>query len=307
MLTETRTTTTQPANHAAPAGIAPRAQRLPADTSLGRVRLQVADLEHSLAWYQSVLGLKLLEREANAATLGTHADEPLVELRELAGARPVPRRGRLGLYHYALLLPDRPSLGAFLSHLAQTGERAGASDHLVSEALYLNDPDGLGIEVYADRPRDEWSVQSREIQMATIPLNAADLALSARNTPWEGMPAGTKMGHVHLHIGDIDVAEEFYHHGLGFDKVVWSYPGALFLSAGGYHHHLGLNTWAATSPGAGQDDARLLDWEIALPSQADVEAAGASLAAAGHQATADGNALQATDPWGTTVRLLARG
>ena len=152
MLTETRTTTTQPANHAAPAGIAPRAQRLPADTSLGRVRLQVADLERSLAWYQSVLGLKLLEREANAATLGTHADEPLVELRELAGARPVPRRGRLGLYHYALLLPDRPSLGAFLSHLAQTGERAGASDHLVSEALYLNDPDGLGIEVYADRP-----------------------------------------------------------------------------------------------------------------------------------------------------------
>ena len=143
--------------------------------------------------------------------------------------------------------------------------------------------------------------------MATIPLNAPDLALSARNTPWEGMPAGTKMGHVHLHIGDIDVAEEFYHHGLGFDKVVWSYPSALFLSAGGYHHHLGLNTWAATSPGAGADDARLLDWEITLPSQANVDAAAASLTAAGHQVTTEGSAVHATDPWGTTVRLVARG
>lgn len=304
MLTATANTE-QNTEQSAPAGIAPSGYRLPATTSLGRVRLQVADLQRSLDWYQTVLGLKVLDHQTGAATLGTHGDiQPLVELLERPGANPVPRRGRLGLYHYALLLPNRESLGAFLTHLATTGVRAGASDHLVSEALYLNDPDGLGIEVYADRPQDTWTVQAREIQMDTIPLDAQSLAEAARTTPWQGMPAGTRMGHVHLHVGNIQAAEAFYHQGLGFDRVVWSYPGALFLSAGGYHHHLGLNTWAATSPGAGEDDARLLDWQIQLPTQSDVDAAAASLQAAGHQVITEGKSLQATDPWGTTVLIV---
>ena len=159
------------------------------------------------------------------------------------------RGGQLGLYHFAILLPDRAALGRFVAHLARIGERAGASDHLVSEALYLSDPDGLGIEVYADRPRATWRYDGqRQLAMDTRPLDLNSLVQAAGGEPWTGMPAGTVMGHVHLHVGDIERAAAFYHAALGLDKVVWSYPGALFLSAGGYHHHVGLNTWAG--PGA---------------------------------------------------------
>ena len=193
--------------------------------------------------------------------LGARGEEgPLVVLRERSGAAPVPRHGRLGLYHFAILLPSRAELGRFLRRLAELGVRAGASDHFVSEALYLSDPDGLGIEVYADRPRDQWEADGREIRMATVPLNAAELVAEAGEERWDGMLAGTVMGHLHLHVGDLVEAEAFYHRALGLDKVVWSYPGALFLSAGGYHHHLGMNTWAAGAPPAGEDDAKLLEW-----------------------------------------------
>jgi len=183
---------------------------------------------------------------------------------------------------------------------------AGAADHLVSEALYLQDPAGRGIEGYADRPREQWSMADREIRMDTLAVDAHDLSAAGAGTTWSGMPAGAKMGHVHLHIGAIDAADDFYHQGLGFDRVVWSYPGALFLSAGGYHHHVGLNTWAAASPPATDADARLLDWEIALPSQADVDAVVANLRAAGYAVEQDGDAAEATDPWGIAVRLVAR-
>ncbi|HEX6372557.1 MAG TPA: VOC family protein [Longimicrobium sp.] len=289
-------------------GIAPDGYRLPAELRLGRVRLQVADLERSLAWYRDVLGLRVLQRSADGASLGAHGgDAPLVVLREKRGATPAPPRGRLGLYHFAILLPDRAALGRFVAHLAGIGERAGASDHLVSEALYLNDPDGLGIEVYADRPRDTWRFDAqRQLAMDTRPLDLNSLVQAAGGEPWTGMPAGTVMGHVHLHVGDTERAAAFYHAALGLDKVVWSYPGALFLSAGGYHHHLGLNTWAG--PGAlpaGENDARLLDWEIVLPRPADAEAAVRSLEAAGHAAERIDGGWLATDPWGTAVRIVS--
>lgn len=289
-------------------GIAPGGFRMPDDLSLGRVRLQVAELERSLAWYERVLGMRVIERTASEATLGAHGnDAPLVVLHERRGAAPAPGRGRLGLYHYAILLPDRAALGRFVAHLASIGERAGASDHLVSEALYLNDPDGLGIEVYADRPRSAWRTDAhRQLAMDTRPLDLDGLVRAAGGAPWTGMPAGTVMGHVHLHVGGIEPAAAFYHDALGLDKVVWSYPGALFLSAGGYHHHLGLNTWAG--PGArpaGENDARLLDWEIVLPRPADVDAAARNLEALGHApARIDGGWL-AADPWGTQVRIIA--
>jgi catechol 2,3-dioxygenase len=237
--------------------------------------------------------------------LGAEGSEaPLVELHELPGASPVPAGGRLGLYHVALLLPDRPSLGSFLLHLSALGQRAGASDHLVSEAIYLRDPDGLGIEVYADRPRDSWSVQDGELRMESLPLDGADVARAAQGARWSALPAGTRVGHVHLHIGDLDEASAFYHDGLGFDRMVWSYPGALFLSAGGYHHHLGLNTWAVGGTPT-DSDARLLDWEIALPRHSDVEAAAASLRGAGHDVVGSGAEIRVRDPWGTTLRLTS--
>ena len=281
--------------------------RLPPATRIGVVRLQVSDMARSLAYYERVLGLRVLRRTDSTVSLGpAGGGEPIIELTERPGAKPVPRRGRLGLFHYAILLPDRASLGRFMRHLSEIGAYAGMSDHLVSEALYLTDPDGLGIEVYADRPRQSWRYEGLELQMATIPLNVQDLAAAGGSDSWTGMPNGTTIGHVHLHVGDLDRAAAFYHEALGFDKVVWSYPGALFLSAGGYHHHLGTNTWAAGAPSAAEDDARLVEWELVLPDVASVAAAGASVEKAGGkiERAADGTIL-AHDPWGTPVRLVA--
>ena len=282
---------------------------LPAALRLGPVRLQVADLARSAAFYQEVLGMRLLDRAAGAASLGAHGDDrPLVELRERPGARPARSRGQLGLFHVAYLLPDRAALGRFVRHLAELGVPVGAGDHLVSEALYLADPDGLGIEVYADRPRSAWRRVGDELAMTTDPLDLADLAAAGGDAPWAGMPAGTRVGHVHLHVGDLAAAGAFYGDALGLERTVWSYPGALFLAAGGYHHHLGTNTWAgprAAPPADG--DARLLWWTMELPDAAAVEAAAARLAAAGHvgrtEEHEDGRALVVRDPWGTALRL----
>jgi catechol 2,3-dioxygenase len=289
-----------------PYGIEPPGYRLPAATRLGRVRLQVSDLERSAAYYRDLLGFRLLDRTADRATLGAQGadDQVLIELVERAGAKPVPRRGRLGLFHFAILLPDRAALGRFLAHLGGIGARAGMSDHLVSEAVYLQDPDNLGIEVYADRPRATWRHEARQLAMATNPLDLRSVLAAAGGEPWAGMPAGTTIGHVHLHVSDLEQAAAFYHAGVGLDKVVWSYPGALFLSAGGYHHHLGTNTWAADAPPASDGDARLLDWEILVPSPADVEQAARSLQAAGYVVDrVHEGAWTASDPWGTRVRV----
>ena len=284
-------------------GIAPPGYRLPEATRLGRVVLQVADLERSLEYYQRIVGFSVLERKNGTATLGPAAGPVLLELREHRGARPVPRRGLLGLYHFAILLPSRAFLARFVRHLEDSGERAGMSDHLVSEAVYLTDPDGLGIEVYADRPRETWRSADRQLAMATNPLDVGDLMSALGNEAWEGMPEGTVIGHVHLFVGGIEAAERFYHAGLGFDKIVWSYPGALFLSAGGYHHHLGTNTWAAGAPPAGPEDARLLEWEVLVPASDDVAQALASIESQGAHVERDSNGALARDPWGTAVRV----
>ena len=286
-------------------GEAPRGFRLPAGTRLGRVKLQVADLARSLAFYEQVLGFRAVERSAGQASLAAHGDcRVLVELIERRGARPMVQRGRLGLYHFAILLPDRPSLGRFVRHLGETGVRAGAGDHLVSEAFYLTDPDGLGIEVYADRPRETWRRVGRELMMATDPVDVRGLVAAAGDAPWTGMPGGTVIGHVHLHVGDIGKAGAFFSEALGFDRMVWSYPQALFFGANGYHHHLGTNTWAGTgAQPPGDDDARLLEWTIELPDAASVTAAAESVAAAGNPVERAGDTFVAPDPWGTRVRV----
>jgi catechol 2,3-dioxygenase len=284
--------------------VAPPGYQLPPELRLGRVRLQIANLERSLAYYDRVLGLRVLEQSASSAILGAHDDgAPLLELRERPGATPVPRRGRLGLYHFAILLPDRAALGRFVAHLSSIGQYAGMSDHLVSEAVYLTDPDGLGIEVYADRPRSSWQIQGRSIAISTLPLDAQNLVRAGGNERWAGTPRGTRIGHVHLRVGDLDRAAAFYHTGLGFDRVVLDLPGALFLSAGGYHHHLGTNTWAAGAAPATDDDARLLEWTVELPSRKDVDEAARSLAGAGFDITQDGGDAVSADPWGTKVRI----
>jgi catechol 2,3-dioxygenase len=284
--------------------IHPPGYRLPAATHLGRVRLQVSDLDRSIRFYESVLGLRVMQRDGATAALADEAGaRVLVELHTKPGVTPAPPRATQGLFHFAILVPDRAALGRFLAHLATFRARVGMADHLVSEAIYLSDPDGLGIEVYADRPRDSWRMNGQELAMTTDPLDAEDVIAAGRGSSWTGMPAGTVIGHVHLHVGDLDAGAAFYHQALGFDKVVWSYPGALFLSAGGYHHHLGTNTWAR-GPNASPDQARLLSWDIVVPAGADVRMAAASLTAAGYQVSDDGGgAVSAVDPWGTALRI----
>jgi catechol 2,3-dioxygenase len=179
------------------------------------------------------------------------------------------------------------------------------SDHLVSEALYLWDPDGLGIEVYADRPRSAWKYHDRELAMTTDPLDIDSVIAASNGAKWTGAPRGTTMGHVHLHVGRLDLAEVFYHHGLGFDKTVWSYPGALFLSAGGYHHHVGTNVWSP-GPAPSSDQAQLLEWELVVPSSEDIAAVRRSLDAEGYRGERGDDTLIYADPWGTRVRIRAQ-
>ncbi|HEY2897820.1 MAG TPA: VOC family protein [Gemmatimonadaceae bacterium] len=285
---------------------APAGHRLHGDATLGAVHLQVADLARSVAYYEKVIGFRTLASSAATVTLGARDDAtPLVVLHHREGAAPVPTRGRLGLYHFAILLPNREALGRFIAHLAAIGAYAGMSDHLVSEAVYLTDPDGLGIEVYADRPRESWRIANNKLEMATLTLNAADLVRASRGIAWDGMPAGTRIGHVHLFVSDLAAAERFYHEGLGLDKVLLEFPGALFMSAGGYHHHLGTNTWAAGAPRAEPDDARMLEWSVMLPSAADVEETARALEHAGATISRTDGDVIAADPWGTIVRVTA--
>ena len=279
--------------------------RLPAATHIGRVRLQVGDLDRSLAYYAGLLGFRVLDRAPGRAELGV--DDTLIELVEHKGARHVPHRGRLGLFHFAILLPDRASLGRMLGRLYATGIHTGMADHAVSEALYLTDPDGLGIEIYADRPRETWRANGKELHMVTEPLDVESLNRAAGDMPWTGMPGGSVIGHVHLHVRDIDEAVKFYHEALGFDLMVWSYPGALFLSAGGYHHHLGANIWAGVGAQApATDEAQLLSWELVLPTEEAVGEAGKRLEGSGVKVERHGEgAVEIADPSGTTVRLVA--
>lgn len=199
-------------------------------------------------------------------------------------------------------MPDRAALGRFTAHLSTLGARIGMADHLVSEGLYLTDPDGLGIEVYADRPRRSWQHNGQELIMAVDPLNTTSLMAAGGGEAWDGAPAGTTMGHVHLHVGDLEEAEAFYHRALGFDKTSWSLRSALFMSAGGYHHHLATNIWAP-GPSPSADEARLLEWELVVPSRDVAAAAGLSLRAAGYQAEDTADSVSAADRWGTKISI----
>ena len=285
-------------------GVPPPGYRLPDKTHVGAARLLVSDLAKSLEYYQRVIGLRVVSRDRSTAAIGPHDRGPaLLHLETRPGTTPPPRGGRFGLYHFALLLPDRASLGQFVKHLGELGTHVASADHAVSEALYLWDPDGLGIEVYADRPREAWRLRGQEIFMTTEPLNIQSLLTVAGNRRWAGIPEGTSLGHIHLQVSDLERAEAFYHSALGFDKILWNFPGALFLSAGGYHHHLGTNTWAPGAGAALDHEARLLEWELVLPTADDRAEAAASLRTAGYAVAKEEESWVVSDPWNTTLRL----
>lgn len=217
---------------------------LPADARITSVRLRVASLERSLAFYTDVLGLAVHGRHGRAAAVGPAGGPVLFDLEEDPHATPRPP-GTSGLFHVAVLLPDREWLGLVLRRLfEQPWPLTGAADHLVSEALYLDDPDGLGLEIYRDRPRETWRTENGEILMATERLDVRSLAADAGTREWQALPASTTIGHVHLNVPDLPAAEDLYCGDIGFTPTLRRYPGALFVSAGGYHHHLGLNVWA---------------------------------------------------------------
>lgn len=217
-----------------------------APLSVGHVALTAKDPQRVGDFYQSKLGLDRLSADGEVTVLG-QGNRPLVEIRKDSAATPRPREA--GLFHTAFLLPDRAALGAWLRFAADQGiQLDGASDHLVSEALYLRDPEGNGIEIYADRPRDQWTRRGDEIVMDTIRLDLNDLASAAR-APWAGAPDDTVIGHVHLQVGNVPVADDFFTGTLKLDRVAHM-PSASFFSSGGYHHHLAGNIW--NSRGAGQ-------------------------------------------------------
>lgn len=282
---------------------------LPSSTRIGRVTLRIADLDRSLQFYVGVLGFREIDRrhttEGRTARLGASGSDTIwLELREVPGVQRIPRGGLIGLYHFAVLLPARADLGRFLVHAVNVGSAISSADHLVSEALYLTDPDGLTVEVYRDRPRSEWEANGGEITMATLPLDADGVAAAIDpGTRWHGTPAGTTMGHMHFYVGALDEADAFYHGALGFDRVMWSYPGALFVSAGGYHHHVGLNTWAAHTRVAGEADAGLVSWQLLVPADGTLQAIADRLDAGGYAVTRSDTGLLADDAWGIRVEV----
>jgi catechol 2,3-dioxygenase len=263
---------------------------------MGLVELSVSDLDRSLGYWERSIGLRVLSRGDGVAELG--ADSPVLRLVEERGA--VPADGFAGLYHVALLVPDRPSLGRFLGHAAREGiPLEGLSDHDVSEAIYLRDPDRHGVEVYADRPREHWEGRVTEL-MTTQPLDAASLLAEAGEGPFVGLPDGTVVGHVHLRVRDVEEAVRFYRDALGMGLMAQLGPAAAFLSAGGYHHHVGANTWETRGAGpAPPGTARLHHATIVLPDEAERD----RLATAADEVEEREDGLLVRDPSGNGILL----
>lgn len=281
-----------------------RRRLLPDALRLGAAHLKVSEIDRSIAFYRDVLGLQLARREDAEAALAAGAEE-LIVLHETPGARSVSRHS--GLYHVALLYPSRLELARVAQRIMVSETPIqGASDHGISEAIYLPDPDGNGIELAADYPREGWPDLSDVDSIAPNPLDMGRLFnLVASSEPEPVADPGTKIGHVHLHVGDIAEGLAFYRDLLGFDLVTYM-DSAAFLSAGGYHHHIGFNIWQGRgAPPAPPEAAGLLYWTIELPTAEDVTAARDRLRAGGAETVEVLGGFEARDPWQTAVRVVS--
>jgi catechol 2,3-dioxygenase len=274
------------------------------DTSAGAVTLTVSNLDRAVEFYTRKLGFQILFQDESSARLGTTGRKLLTLI-----GNPAARRAShaTGLFHFAIVLPSRVELAKMLRHYIQAGGRLqGAADHLVSEALYLADSEGNGIELYRDRPRQEWIRDASGIRMSTDPLDVERLIAEAdgQTQSWSGLPDGARMGHVHLRVADIPAAERFYHDVLGFDITARYGDSASFFSAGGYHHHFAANTWgSAGAPPPPADAAGLQEFVVALPDEAELKRVAGRIQAAGipMEETADGVLVR--DPSGNLLRL----
>ncbi len=277
------------------------------ETHLGPVTLRVANLDRSRRFYEDVLGFRRIAPSEPWPAFGAEGTRPLLFLQETPGARPMPRHAS-GLYHFAIVVPTRADLGRTLQRLVDAGVRIGHSDHLVSEALYLSDPDGNGIEIYRDRPRAAWTWASGEVRMALDPLDLDDLlAEGARDPrPWTGLSAGTRIGHIHLQVSDLEQAMVFYHELLGF-AVTARYPGAVFFSAGGYHHHIGVNIWNSRgAPPAPAGSAGLEAFVIEVATKDEQARLADRLTSAGVPLMRREGRLLVRDPWNIQIVMAVQ-
>ncbi|MBS4210236.1 VOC family protein [Bacillus sp. FJAT-50079] len=272
-------------------------------TFVGQVNLKVQNLEQSLDFYEEVIGFKVFERTERSASLTADGETVLLSIQQPNNIIPKQRR-TTGLYHFALLLPKRSDLAGIVQHFAKIGLQFGSSDHLVSEALYLSDPDGNGIEIYIDRAPSEWDWNNDEVAMTVDPLDFEDL-LSEANQAWNGLPAETVMGHIHLHVSELIKTEEFYTKGLGFEVVNRYGTQALFISDGKYHHHIGLNTWNGVgAPTPSPDSAGLESFTLMLPNEEKKKEMIAQLKNIGASVIEENGSTVATDPSGNRIYLI---
>jgi catechol 2,3-dioxygenase len=254
--------------------------------SVSKVGLRARDADAVARYYREVVGLAEISRSTSTIRLGA-GDRVLLEIEQVAGLRPDDPRGA-GLFHTAFLLPGRADLGRWTRNAIDRQLRVdGASDHLVSEAIYLTDPEGNGIEIYADRPKEAWPVKAGQIEMATNPLDIPDLVASAGGTAWTGAPEGSIVGHVHLRVGDAAAAETWWNGEMAFDTMARYGEAAVFLASGGYHHHVGANMWQSRGAGKRDDDRSGLAY-VEFAAQG---AAGES---------------ERLDPWGTAIRVVTK-
>lgn len=274
---------------------------------VGRSHLVVSDLDTVAGFYQTMLGLSLIDKSQSGAVLGA-GTTPLLTLTTAGDVRRAPRTAA-GLFHTAFLLPDRDELGHWLAHAVSQGVRLdGASDHLVSEAIYLSDPEGNGIEVYRDRRPEEWRFHADgTVEMATLGLDLQGIYDAAPKTPWNGMDERSAIGHMHLQVGNIPEADRFYEGVLGLKKMA-VYPGASFFGAGTYHHHIAANIWNSRGASARTGDMTgLSDYSLTFNDKSALDTALSTLDSLEIPVTrtAEGHALK--DPWGIGLTLSAAG
>ena len=283
---------------------ATEAETLPPETAVGRVAIRVDDLSRVLPFYRDAVGCRV-QRDGSTARLAAADGRAFLVFEEAAGAPPRPRIAA-GLFHVAIRLPDRASLGDALVRLRDAGAAiTGASDHLVSEALYLRDPAGNGVELYRDRPREEWTHnEGGGVEMDTLALDVDDLAAAGDGAARDALPGGTDVGHVHLEVTNLAASGAFYGDGVGFETTSEYSVGARFLAAGGYHHHVGINTWNGRTEPAG--DHQGLSWfEVVLPDGESRDRLLDRLADRGHDVDESGDVPAVSDPDGIEVRFPA--
>lgn len=272
---------------------------------VGTVELTVADAAMMTDFYEKAIGLQVLERSASGALLGA-GGAPFLKLSGRPGAAAQSPRAA-GLFHTAFLVPERAELGRWLAHaVAHRIPLQGASDHLVSEAIYLADPEGNGIEIYADRPHADWAFKpDGTVEMATLGLDLQALYDAAPKTGYAGMAAGTVVGHIHLQVSDIPAADGFYRDALGLDLMA-RYPGASFFASGGYHHHVAANIWNSRgAPRRPENVTGLAGFELAFADRAALDSLGEKLDAAGHETRRVPGRIELADPSGIRLTLSA--